>query len=214
MLLIICLVITALVSFSQSYDVNIDEIFSNLLSDEGHEHLGQRFKRDPHPHHKMDCCGDPPPIEESRELLKDCFKNRQKRDRPHGKGGGMKRGLCVAECIAKKMNIANDNGIVDKAAFVEEYKKFDPDTWRQEQVEKSYDICIEAAEKFKQKKAEKHGNFSCNPQAAGFFHCQMREVILNCPDDKFNADKGYCAKIRDKSQTSHRDKSPETIEDI
>ncbi|XP_044733699.1 uncharacterized protein LOC123296303, partial [Chrysoperla carnea] len=206
MLRIICFLIIALVSLSQSDGVNIaddfsTEIFSELLNDWGYEHLGQRFKRHPHPRDEMECCGDPP-NQDTMEMVKECFESMKARGRPNSDEEGMNRGLCLADCVGKIRKVVNDNGIVDKATFVVELKKYDSDEWRQEQMEKSYDICIEAAEKFKVKMAEKISDLECDPLAAGFFHCQMRGIVKNCPDDKFKADQKKCTWLKEMLERS------------
>ncbi|XP_044733926.1 general odorant-binding protein 66-like [Chrysoperla carnea] len=202
--------ITALVFLSQSNGVHSNddfsmEILSNHLANGDKEHRRSRSKW--HPGYEMNCCGDQPKEEDKKEMIEECFQSIFKSGWPKSQEDKLNARWCLAKCIAKKRNLANDDEIVDKANFVEEYKKFDPDTWRQEQMEKSYEICIEASKKFTIKIAEKQKNISfvCDPQTSGFFRCQMREILLNCPNDKFKANNQFCTKLREKLEKEQED---------
>nr|AKM52553.1 odorant-binding protein 13 [Chrysopa pallens] len=201
MLQITCLAIVLLVSVNQSYGFNNGddfpvEIFTEFLSDLGHEHTGRRFKRHHPPPHDMDCCGEPA-NEEQMGVMKKCGDMIMKTGETKSREEMMKRGLKFAECMMTENGALTADGIVDKATFVEMISKSDTDSFRQKQMEESYDKCVAEAKVFKEIVAEKHPDFDGDALAAGFLHCQMRDIMSNCPADKFKADNKHCTMFKE-----------------
>ncbi|XP_044734469.1 uncharacterized protein LOC123296857 [Chrysoperla carnea] len=209
MLRITCLVIVVLVSISQSYGISIGdgfpiEIFTDFLSDRGHDHMGRRFKREPPPH-EMDCCGDKP-SEENLATMKKCGESVMKDGEPKSKEEMMKFGMKFVQCMLTETGMLTSSGLADKAKFKEILAKQDPDDWRRKQMEDQYDNCIMEGKQMAAKFKEKNPDSDINAEAGGFLHCQMRGIMKECPAEKFKADNKDCLKLRDML-----DKKPEDM---
>ncbi|XP_055383156.1 uncharacterized protein LOC129613207 [Condylostylus longicornis] len=99
----------------------------------------------------------------------------------------------MTECSAKKWNVVNDNGELDRNKMIEKLKSsFTEEQWKLEKTEEIVDKClVEAKEKLTNEKNE------CSQEALTMLHCIWKEFNQYCPKD-LQVDSVKCNKLREK----------------
>ncbi|XP_055390376.1 uncharacterized protein LOC129619247 [Condylostylus longicornis] len=209
----ISILLISFISLCLSYDFK-DSAFNEYLIDElkdvnSFSAPGFRFKRDASEekcsHHKgMQCCksekNNPSDFEEIKKFKAECYKE-IKGDEDLNidpfdceSAQKLKQNLiCMSECLAKKFNLLNENGELDRAKVIEHLKKkFAEESWKLEKIEEVTDKCL--TESNEKPSTEKN---DCNGQILKMFHCTWKEFIQHCPKD-LQIDSMKCNKLREK----------------
>lgn len=100
--------------------------------------------------------------------------------------------VCVSECVARKANLMNEEGVVDKDAVLASIKaKVERTEWKKLAAEGIVDKCLGEA-----KNMEK-GEGKCSAVPMKVTHCIWGQFIQSCPAD-LQSDSKKCKKIRER----------------
>uniref|UniRef100_A0A146L276 Uncharacterized protein n=1 Tax=Lygus hesperus TaxID=30085 RepID=A0A146L276_LYGHE len=186
---------------SAGYEQDEGEDPTGLPSDPSDHHKGGHCKK----HHKS-CCGKTPlPIslgqhgknESMRSTGSECFEevdaklgnktswesdmdpyNCEKVKRMK------KRHYCLHECKAKKLGVANEEGVLDFPKVKDLLLSRVNETWQKDILGQAADTC--ANSKFDQTWKDDTEEYKCNPQAIQFKHCVWKQVEMKCPEEHQN----------------------------
>lgn len=99
--------------------------------------------------------------------------------------------ICVSECIARKANLINEKGVIERTPLLASIKsKVDGTTWKMAAAEKIVDKCLAET-----KSAEKEGKCSGVPMK--ITHCIWGQFIQSCPVE-LQSDSKKCKKVRER----------------
>nr|AXS78203.1 odorant-binding protein 18 [Adelphocoris lineolatus] len=120
-----------------------------------------------------------------------------------------KKQYCMHECKAKKMGVANEQGVLDFPKVKDLLLSRVNETWQKEVLGQAVDTC--ATSKFDQTWKDDQDEYKCNPQALQFKHCVWKQVELKCPEEYQNTGR-HCKKLRTKltSETNKETATKET----
>ncbi|KAL5290654.1 hypothetical protein ACFFRR_010176 [Megaselia abdita] len=100
--------------------------------------------------------------------------------------------ICVSECVARKANLMNEQGVVDKAAVLASIKtKIAGNEWKMAAAESIVDKCLEEAKKIEKEEGK------CSAAPMKITHCIWGQFIQSCPAD-LQSDSKKCKKIRER----------------
>ncbi|XP_037931701.1 uncharacterized protein LOC119666494 [Teleopsis dalmanni] len=103
--------------------------------------------------------------------------------------------VCVSECVAKKLNIVDETGALNRDVLLTHLKsKIGDSQWKKDVLESYVDKCAGEAKEKTVKNSSEEVN-KCNSQPMTFHHCLWREFTNGCPVE-LRVDSPKCSKIR------------------
>lgn len=95
--------------------------------------------------------------------------------------------ICITECFARKANLLNDNGVMNKTVILNSLRSDGPE-WRTAIAGKIVDKCLT-----KTKNSINIGE--CNADPLKIFYCIWKQLVQSCPA-KLQSKSMKCKKIR------------------